>query len=242
MVGDVNGPGQRLPRGREGEDGGDSMRVRIFAAIRSRMFKFWKKKPADVAPPQATEIDSAALAADAGGIALRWDGDRDFGHVLPTLDAGVDCVAGGSSGRKKPASVRLSPKNTVCENVACAKAGAAASARAQRAAQWRRVCCMGRSRSGLQGRALQRGLDAFERAAADRPAFDHSIAALTARGVDPDPTALWDDYRVGALSGYFMAVFASMNVERTERGDEMFAVMAERPARQALALGSLGLL
>lgn len=84
--------------------------------------------------------------------------------------------------------------------------------------------------------------DPFERAAADRPAFDHWIAALRQRGVDPDPDALWTDYRVGALSGYFMAVFASMSVERTERGDEMFAVMAERPARQALALGSLGLL
>jgi fructosamine-3-kinase len=84
--------------------------------------------------------------------------------------------------------------------------------------------------------------DPFERAAADRPAFDHWIAALKAGGVDPDAHALWDDYRAGALSGYFMAVFASMNVERTDRGDEMFAVMAERPARQALALGSLDLL
>lgn len=84
--------------------------------------------------------------------------------------------------------------------------------------------------------------DPFERAAADRPAFDHWIAALRQRGVDPNPDALWTDYRVGALSGYFMAVFASMSVERTARGDEMFAVMAERPARQALALGSLDLL
>ena len=84
--------------------------------------------------------------------------------------------------------------------------------------------------------------DPFERAAADRPAFDHWIAALSAAGVTLDAEALWTDYRVGALSGYFMAVFASMSVERTERGDEMFAVMAERPARQALALGSLDLL
>ena len=84
--------------------------------------------------------------------------------------------------------------------------------------------------------------DPFERAAADRPAFDHWIAALTAAGVATDDEALWTDYRVGALSGYFMAVFASMSVERTARGDEMFAVMAERPARQALALGSLELL
>jgi hypothetical protein len=84
--------------------------------------------------------------------------------------------------------------------------------------------------------------DPFERAAADRPAFDHWIAALEQRGVTPDADGLWTDYRVGALSGYFMAVFASMSVERTTRGDEMFAVMAERPARQALALGSLDLL
>ncbi len=84
--------------------------------------------------------------------------------------------------------------------------------------------------------------DPTERAAADRPAFDHWIAALRAKSIDAKPGALWDDYRVGALSGYFMAVFASMNVERTPRGDEMFAVMAERPARQALMLGSLELL
>jgi len=84
--------------------------------------------------------------------------------------------------------------------------------------------------------------DPAERAAADRPAFDCWLAALRARGIRPDADALWTDYRIGALSGYFMAVFASMNVERTTRGDEMFAVMAERPARQALELGSLDLL
>lgn len=84
--------------------------------------------------------------------------------------------------------------------------------------------------------------DPTTRAATDRRAFDRWCDALTGHGIAPDRTALWDDYRVGALSGYFMAVFASMSVERTERGDEMFAVMAERPARQAIALGSLGLL
>lgn len=84
--------------------------------------------------------------------------------------------------------------------------------------------------------------DPAARAAADRPAFDQWIAALRRRGVDPDADALWTDYRIGALSGYFMAVFASMSVERTARGDEMFALMAERPARQALELGSLDLL
>lgn len=84
--------------------------------------------------------------------------------------------------------------------------------------------------------------DPAEREREERGCFERWLAGLRARAVDPDAEALWDDYRVGALSGYFMAVFASMSVERTERGDEMFAVMAERPARQALALGSLDLL
>jgi hypothetical protein len=73
----------------------------------------------------------------------------------------------------------------------------------------------------------------------DKAAFALWLDALQAAGVGVDPAALWTDYRIGALSGYFMAVFASMNVERTARGDEMFAVMAERPARQAIALGSI---
>ena len=84
--------------------------------------------------------------------------------------------------------------------------------------------------------------DPEERAALDRPAFDRWTNRLAALGVATDIEALWQDYRLGALSGYFMAVFASMSVERTERGDEMFAVMAERPARQAIALRSLDLL
>lgn len=83
--------------------------------------------------------------------------------------------------------------------------------------------------------------DPDERAALDRPAFDRWTDRLGALGVATDIDALWQDYRLGALSGYFMAVFASMSVERTERGDEMFAVMAERPARQAIALRSLDL-
>ena len=81
-----------------------------------------------------------------------------------------------------------------------------------------------------------------ERTALDTSGFARWIAAIQSHGVDTDEAALWDDYRIGALSGYFMAVFASMSVERTERGDEMFAVMAERPARQALALSSIGLI
>jgi len=61
-------------------------------------------------------------------------------------------------------------------------------------------------------------------------------------GVAANPAEIWREYRFYAFSGFIMAIIASMNVERTERGDEMFAVMAERPARQALHLDSLSLL
>ena len=37
-----------------------------------------------------------ALSDEAGGLSQRWDGGRDFGHVMPTTALGVDCIAGGS--------------------------------------------------------------------------------------------------------------------------------------------------
>jgi len=45
---------------------------------------------------RASESVYALLADEVGGIALRWDGGRDFGHVMPTTEVGVDCRAGGS--------------------------------------------------------------------------------------------------------------------------------------------------
>jgi hypothetical protein len=65
---------------------------------------------------------------------------------------------------------------------------------------------------------------------------------LGSLGITSDAEALWQEYRLYAFSGFLMAILASMNVERTERGDEMFAVMAERPGWQILALDSLSLL
>jgi hypothetical protein len=46
----------------------------------------------------------------------------------------------------------------------------------------------------------------------------------------------WWGYRRGTLVGLLMAVGASMLVEQTDRGDQMFMVMAERHARHALDL------
>ena len=67
------------------------------------------------------------------------------------------------------------------------------------------------------------------------------MAALRAQGVELDRSEVWDAYRRFAFGGLIMAVVASTLVRRTERGDEMFTVMADRHARQALDLDSLEL-
>ena len=52
----------------------------------------------------------------------------------------------------------------------------------------------------------------------------------------------WNDYRRGSFVGFLMAVMSAMIVQRTERGDEMFAVMAERSGWQALHLDAVSFL
>ena len=69
--------------------------------------------------------------------------------------------------------------------------------------------------------------------------LDSYAEQLRARGVNIHDEDCRLAYRRGSFSGFIMAIFASMNVERTERGDEMFAVMAERPAQQILDLDGL---
>jgi aminoglycoside/choline kinase family phosphotransferase len=50
------------------------------------------------------------------------------------------------------------------------------------------------------------------------------------------------DYRRGSWAGLVMAVGASMLVERTDRGDQMFMAMAQRHAQHALDLDAIGAL
>jgi aminoglycoside/choline kinase family phosphotransferase len=52
----------------------------------------------------------------------------------------------------------------------------------------------------------------------------------------------WTDYRRGSWSGVFMAVFAAMMVERTDRGDEMFLTMLERHGAQVADLEAVHLI
>lgn len=90
--------------------------------------------------------------------------------------------------------------------------------------------------------ALGSGLLPEVRAVHETEVFTTYLEALVEFGVaaatEPEMAGrLWDAYRVGSTSGLAMAVTASMIVARTERGDEMFAVMAERHARQMADLG-----
>lgn len=82
--------------------------------------------------------------------------------------------------------------------------------------------------------------DSSLRAAHEEALIAHYIERLAEYGI-VDYSQAYRDYRYHAFSGFLMAVIASMLVERTPRGDEMFAVMAERSGAQALALDSLSL-
>lgn len=67
--------------------------------------------------------------------------------------------------------------------------------------------------------------------------------ALVAAGVrDFTFDELWRDYRRGSWAGVVMAVGASMLVERTDRGDDMFMAMADRHAQHALDLDAVDVL
>jgi hypothetical protein len=77
------------------------------------------------------------------------------------------------------------------------------------------------------------------RADAERDLVERYAAGLRSSGVDISSDAVWDAYVLGSVTGYHMAVLASQVVEQTERGDEMFAVMAERHAAQMRTVGLL---
>jgi len=63
--------------------------------------------------------------------------------------------------------------------------------------------------------------------------------ALGAHGVrDYAWEHCWSDYRRGAFAGFAVTVIASVLVQETARGNDMFTAMAARHARHALDLGS----
>ena len=64
---------------------------------------------------------------------------------------------------------------------------------------------------------------------------------LVRHGVSISWSDVWDQYRLFATSGYIMAIVASMLVKQTDRGDAMFAAMANRHGRQMIDLETLSL-
>jgi hypothetical protein len=70
--------------------------------------------------------------------------------------------------------------------------------------------------------------------------YHEGLLVAGVKGYDWDEC--WLDYRRGTWAGLIMAIAASMLVERTERGDDMFMVMAHRHARHALDLDAPALL
>ncbi len=61
-------------------------------------------------------------------------------------------------------------------------------------------------------------------------------AGLQAENIGVDYQDIWEQYRLLGTSGYIMAIVASMLVKQTERGDAMFAVMANRHGQQMIDL------
>ncbi len=81
---------------------------------------------------------------------------------------------------------------------------------------------------------LGAGLTTDERRAVERDLLDAYLGEMAALGAPLDPDESLLGYRAHGLSGLHMAIVASMIVERTDRGDEMFLAMADRHAVQAL--------
>lgn len=84
---------------------------------------------------------------------------------------------------------------------------------------------------------LGAGLLPPEREANERDLVGRYAAQLRSRGLGLDDDEVWEAYVLGSVTGLYMAVLASQIVERTERGDEMFAVMAERHLAQVEHVG-----
>ena len=64
-------------------------------------------------------------------------------------------------------------------------------------------------------------------------------AKLGAAGIHGYPwTQCWNDYRCGSFAGFSVTVIASMLVQQTARGDEMFTTMARRHSRHAIDVGA----
>ncbi|HZQ28517.1 MAG TPA: phosphotransferase [Acidimicrobiales bacterium] len=80
------------------------------------------------------------------------------------------------------------------------------------------------------------GLLTDDRRTHERDLVQQYHAGLTAAGVPLGWDDCWEQYRRYTFGGLIMAIAASMLVEQTDRGDDMFVAMAQRHGRHALDL------
>lgn len=87
------------------------------------------------------------------------------------------------------------------------------------------------------------GLKKVDRRACEEDLVRGYYQALLEQGIaDYSWDACWRDYRLGTFAGFGVTVIASMLVQQTVRGDEMFQTMARRHSRHALDLDAGALL
>lgn len=103
------------------------------------------------------------------------------------------------------------------------------------------TCVTGGGTSDL-GYFLGTGIGTELRRAHEERLIDLYCAEMTRLGVPRARAAIWDDYRIGALSGLSTAVFSAAFVERTERGDANFLSMARGACSLARDHDSIGAL
>jgi hypothetical protein len=86
---------------------------------------------------------------------------------------------------------------------------------------------------------LGSGLVAEDRRTVEKGIVAEYHAELRKNGVESyDWDRCWEHYRRGVFSGLVVTVVASMMVQQTERGDEMFTTLAKRHSGHAIDLGS----
>lgn len=88
---------------------------------------------------------------------------------------------------------------------------------------------------------LSGSLDPVELQENERSLLNLYRSRLDTHGVKLDEETVWADYRLAAPAGYLMAVIASQLVGQTERGDDMFMVMAKGSSAQAINVGTADL-
>ncbi|MDZ7676705.1 MAG: phosphotransferase [Acidimicrobiales bacterium] len=85
-------------------------------------------------------------------------------------------------------------------------------------------------------------VDPEDRSARERDLVASYLDRMRAAGVSLDPDEFFRAYRLGSIWGLLITSVATMSATRTERGDALFTVMAQRHGWQAVHLEAVSLL